>query len=242
MRIISNNPIFQLIVLLGTTLLLFSCSESPLNKSTNEGINEGIIEYKLTYPNLDSSDIGLNLLPQKMTLKFKGDYYRVESEGGMGLFVTGYVTNTKTKKMDYFLKIISSKIASRFKPEGIKHLHRDFPSFRLEKLDSTRTICGYKCKGKRVIYYSNIVNDHFIWYTNEIGITDPNWCAPFKDISGVMMSYQVQQSGLVVNFEAEKVYSDSIPDKEFHVPLEYKIVSNQQLIRKMEEAFIGFEY
>ena len=201
-----------------------------------------MIEYKITYPNLDSNDIGLNLLPQKMIFKFKDNKYRIHSEGGMGLFVTGFISNNEEKKMDYFLKMISAKFVSRFNTKGLKHLHEDFPAYRLDPIDSSRTIAGLHCKGTKVVYYSNVVSDHEIWYTDQIELTEPNWCSPFKNIPGVMMSYQVQRSGLVIRFEADKISQDSIPDSEFRVPLEYKAVSNKKLVRKLEEAFIGFEY
>ncbi len=38
------------------------------------------------------------------------------------------------------------------------------------------------------------------------------------------------------------IISDSLDINEFNVPLNYKVISNKALIRKMEEVFGGFEY
>jgi hypothetical protein len=56
------------------------------------------------------------------------------------------------------------------------------------------------------------------------------------------MEYQIQRNGLVIDFKANKIISDSLDINEFNVPLNYKVISNKALIRKMEEVFGGFEY
>jgi hypothetical protein len=222
---------------------LISCSgDENENYIAPGALNEGTIEFDVSYPYLDSNDIGLNLLPQKMLMKFKDGKYRIESEGGMGLFLTGYISDSKKKQMDYFLKIISSKFVSRFNDKGLKKLHKEFPAYRMEELDSTIEIAGYTCRGVKIIYYSNVVSDHNIWFTNEINLPESNWCNPFPDIKGVLLAYQVQRNGLVIDFKASRIINDSISDNNFKVPLDYRVISNRALIRKMEEAFIGFEY
>tara|TARA_B100000508_G_scaffold138392_1_gene134436 strand:+ start:28253 stop:29026 length:774 start_codon:yes stop_codon:yes gene_type:complete len=234
--------VLRLLVFALVLVSLVSCESDDNSASGGKGISQGTIVYNVTYPYLDSNDIGLNLLPQSMELTFKDGFYRVESVGGMGLFVAGYVSNNKEKKMDYFLKVISSKFVSRFNEKGVKKLHKDFPSYQLKKLDSTRVIAGYECQGYRVSYYSNIVQDHNVWVTRDINIPGMNWCSPFPKVKGVMLGYQVQRSGLVIDFSADVVRNDSISMESFKIPIKYKVISNKALVRKMEEAFIGFDY
>jgi hypothetical protein len=232
------------IVIACFSVTFFSCSQEDDHQHhpVPGAVSEGSIEFNVTYPYLDSNDIGLNLLPSTMTMVFKNNKYRVESTGGMGLFLTGYVSDNDKKQMDYFLKIISQKFISRYSAKGLKSLHKDFPSYRLETLDSTRTIAGMECYGYKVVYYSNVVGDHYIWATDQIDLVGSNWCNPFPQIPGVMLAYQVQRSGLVINFEASKFTPSKLSDADFKTPLDYKVISNRALIRKMEEAFIGFEY
>lgn len=235
------NGIAISVLLLALTFV--GCNNNNNHSDVPENApKEGHIEFDVTYPYLDSNDIGLNLLPHKMDLHFKDNKYRVESVGGMGLFAMGYVSDNDIQHLDYFLKIISNKMASRFNSKGIKKLNREFPAFQMKEIDSTRVIAGYKCRGHKIIYYSNVVDDHIIWETNELDLTNSNWFTPFPKIKGVMLAYQVQRNGLVVNFEASKVHTDTIDPNIFKIPLEYKIIPNRELIRKMEEAFIGFEY
>ena len=222
--------------------LLFSSCSALIEGSSDDDLEEGQIIYKISYPYVDSNDIGLNLLPKEMTLTFKGDHYKAESIGGMGLFAAGFISDNKEKTMDYFMKVISSKYASRFTNKGVKRFHSNFPSYRLEKLDTTRNIAGMDCNATRVIFYNNIVSDYIIWHTDQIKLKNSNWCSPFPTISGVLMEYQVQQEGLVLKMTANSVQRDSISPDYFKVPLDFKIVSNQTLTRKMKEAFMSFDY
>ncbi len=205
-------------------------------------MQQGHIIYDISYPYLDSNDIGLNLLPREMTLTFKGDMYKTESIGGMGLFAAGFVSNNEEKTMDYFMKIISSKYVSRFTEKGVKRFHHDFPRYRLEELDTTRSIAGMNCASTKVIFDNNVVSDYIIWHTNQIKLKNSNWCSPFPMISGVLMEYQVQRQGLVLKMTANSIQSDSISLDQFKVPLDFNIVSNKTLTRKIKEAFMSFDY
>ncbi len=222
-------------------LTLASCSEIKSRIGDNK-INQGTITYKITYPYLDSNDIGLNLLPDKMTLTFLNNMYKTESVGGMGLFSAGFVSNTDEQTVDHFMKVISSKYVSRFSPKGLKKFYEGFPSYRLEPLDTTKKVAGFNCNATRVVFYNNIISDYIIWHTKEIGIKDFTWCSPFPAIDGVLMEYKVQQEGLVLNLQAEQLIMDSVSTDAFKVPLDYTVVSNETLIRKIEEAFVSFDY
>lgn len=233
---------YRVIFLLLTIATLTSCEEETKSVFNKNGITEGAINYNVTYPYLDSNDLGLNILPKTMDFSFKNHMYRIESVGGMGLFAAGYVSNNTEKNMDYFLKMISSRFVSRFNVKGVKKLHKEFPAFRLEKIDSSKTIAGYKCSGYKVVYYSNVVQDHNIWFTTDINIPDVNWCSPYAEIEGVLLEYQLQRDGLVINFKANSVSNKKIDDELFSIPVNYKVIPNRALVRKMEEAFMGFDY
>ena len=233
---------YRLLLIILIVVSFSSCEQESKSVFNENGITQGIIEFNISYPYLDSNDLGLNILPKTMEMTFKDNTYKIESIGGMGFFVGGYISNNDKKEMDYYMKMMSSKFVSRFNEKGVKKLHKDFPGYRLDKLDSIREIAGYKCEGYRVVFYSNVVKDHNIWFTTDINVPGANWCSPFPKVDGVLMEYQVQRSGLVINFSASKVISDSIDVEEFKIPLKYKVIPNKVLIRKMEEAFGGFDY
>lgn len=174
---------------------------------------------------------------------FKDDVYRLESVGGMGLFAAGYISHTRDRKMDYFLKVVSQKFVSRFTEKSIKNFNKEFPAFRTEPvLDSVREIAGVQCVGTKIIFFNNPVDDYIVWHTDQIALTKSNWCNPFHKIDGVLMEYMIQSNGLVMRLKATEIIHDTIKPHEFRIPVDYKVVSNKTLMRKMEEAFIGFEY
>ncbi len=222
-------------------LLLSACNDFNQSQKDSEG-KFGKIIYHVSYPYLDSNDIGLNLLPDKMTLTFSGNQFKSESVGGMGLFAAGFISHNDNKTVDHFMKVISSKYVSRFSEKGIKTFYQDFPSYRLESLDSTKKIAGYNCEGTKVLFYNNKISDYVIWSTTELGLTNYNWCSPFPSIEGVLMEYKVQQEGLVLAVKALSIETDSVDMDEFKVPLDYNVVSNRTLKRKIKEAFVSFDY
>ena len=166
----------------------------------------------------------------------------MESIGGMGLFAAGYVSNIENRTMDYFMKIVSAKNVSRFTEKTIKFFNQDFPAFRTENVDSTRVIAGYTCKGQRIVFFDNPVPDYTVWYTDDINLKNSNWCNPFNKIDGVLLEYMVQSNGLVMKLSAANVRAEIIKPDELRIPTDYKIVSNKLLMRKMQEAFMGFDY
>ena len=222
--------------------LLSSCESKQSVNVTTDNITEGVLEYVMEYPYLDSNDIGLKLLPESMVLTFKDDKYRSETVGGMGLFVAGFVSDNENKVMDYYMKMLSTKYITRFTTKGVEKFNSKFPAFRTEKLDATKTIAGLKCYGVKIIFYDNPVDDYVVWYTKDIKMSQPNWCNPYKSIDGVLMQYTVQREGLVARMTATNLILDKITVNEMKLPLDYKVVSNKKLIRKMEEAFLGFDY
>jgi len=112
--------VHKIILLLLTVLFLTSCEGEKKSVFNENGITEGVINYTVSYPYLDSNDLGLNILPKSMDFTFKNNKYRIESIGGMGLFAAGYVSDNEKLEMDYFLKMISSKFVSRFNEKGVK--------------------------------------------------------------------------------------------------------------------------
>ena len=53
-------------------IMMNSCTEE---KEFHKDVDQGIIEYEVTYPDLDSTDIMLEMLPDKMIVKFKKDKF-----------------------------------------------------------------------------------------------------------------------------------------------------------------------
>lgn len=181
--------------------------------------------------------LGVNMLPTDMTLLFKGDKYKVEINSGLNTIKMGFVSDGSQKKLDYFLKIINQRFISRFNAKGIRHLNQRFPAYRLIPTENQRIIAGYTCREYRVHFFSNFAPDYTLYAAENINIKDPNWCTPYPKVDGLMFSYRLQFEGLVMHLEARKVIKKLVKDGEFSLPTDHKIITNPQIVRRMEELF-----
>jgi hypothetical protein len=219
--------------------VLFLFTQTSCDRSVVKGdvLSEGIIEYDITYPVLDTGLLGVNMLPSIMTLTFKNDRYKVEISSAMGTISMGFISDGSAEKLDYYLKIINQRFISRFNSKGIRHLNQRFPAYNLVPADTMKEIAGYDCKGYKVHYFSNFAPDHMVYFTDNIRIKNPNWCTPYPKISGILFSYRMQYEGLVMHLEARKVKAIEVKDSDFNLPTDYKVIANPQIVRRLEELF-----
>jgi hypothetical protein len=200
-------------------------------------LSEGVIEYDITYPTLDSGLLGANMLPSTMILTFKDDKYKLETGGQYRPISLGFVSDGRSEKLDFFIKIINQRFISRFNKKGIRHLNQRLPPYMTEVLPDTAMIAGYECTGYRINYFSNFAPDYDLYTTPNIKIANPNWCTPYPKIEGVMLQYRLQYEGLVMQLKAVKVKAVKVKDADLDSPKDYKIISNPQIVRRLEELF-----
>ncbi len=105
----------------------------------------------------------------------------------------------------------------------------------LIQTNETKVIAGYTCKKMKVIPLDKKTAPFDIYYTDELDIKDPNFTTPFYKIPGVLMEYQLEKFGLEIKFTAKSVKQVPVDDKCFHVPHEYRKVSEKEMKRIFED-------
>ena len=78
--------------------------------------------------------------------------------------------------------------------------------------------------------------------TQYVDIKNSNWCNQYKDVDGVLLQYEVEQYGLVMNFKAEQYHGTKIDKSAFKVPAEFKEVSLEKMLYEMQEIFSTLNY
>ena len=63
----------KLLLVLLVVFSLASCKQKTESVFYKDGISEGIIEFSVSYPYLDSNDLALKMLPNKMEMTFGKD-------------------------------------------------------------------------------------------------------------------------------------------------------------------------
>ncbi len=213
--------IFILIIL----FLSFSCDTA---KQAND-FTEGEITYEISYLQNNLENIETSLLPKKMTLTFNSNYSLTKIDGFMGLFSISLISEFNNSKDITMVKFFDNKyvhycdkneVSSIFEYMNIKNIKTNN--------QTTSDYLGFDAKTAQV--FEKGLEPYNIYFTDEIGVSDPNRNNPFRDINGVLLEFQLQLLQLRMNLTAKKVEQKTVTNDVFTVPDEYTTVSRESII------------
>jgi GLPGLI family protein len=199
------------------------------------GITEGVIEYDITYPKMDSNNMMASGMPDKAYLRFKNNNMSNDMSAVMGLVSITYISNNDSNKVEQRLTLFGKKYASSIPADYLEKMNGSYLS-SIEKGKTTSEIAGYKCKEAIVKLTSG--EEIKVFYTNDIGIKSPNWSNPYATIDGVLMDFQMERYGVVMRLRATSVLAQKVEDEAFKVPAdstEFKLISIEELGKILEE-------
>ena len=200
-----------------------------------QDIDEGIIEFDITYPNNEAGELLAAFLPDEMTLKFKNDKTVGTFSAGMGVFKATMISDPNNKTVLQLFKVLKEKYVHEFDSAQIKFLFSEINEPKITFVDETKVIAGYSCKKAIVTFKDNIKEEFSVYYTNEIAIKNSNWFTPFYEIDGVLLEYQVRKYNYEMRLIAKEVISEEIDDAEFEIPEGYLDVGASEMERILEQ-------
>ena len=219
-------------------LLLFSgCGQETNGESSVEIIEEGKIVYSLSYPQFESDNIFTSMFPKEMSFKFKDNNTRNELKTSMAVFSTSLLANSKEKKVTHLVRIANKYSGLEMDSVEIMEEYGKKPDgMKITPTDSIKEIAGYKCKHAHITFENDTSKYFDVFYTNEIGLDNPNWCTPFYEIKGVLMEAQVTQFNMDMHMIATSVVAEEYPDEDFTITKEYQPIT----IEEMADIFQSF--
>ncbi len=220
--------------LLGGILIIYILLVTGCKETDPTFISEGKIEYDVTV--IDQTSSMANMIPNKMTVKFKNDKSSATMSAGMGLFSSSFISDPETKTQIICLKLLNKKMVSVQNEYDILKEINDFPcEFIMTK--ETKFIAGYKCMKVHVKPKEAEVKDFDIYYTKGLNLKNPNFATIFHKIDGVLMEYQIKKMGFELRFTANSVTSEQVDDEVFMYTSAYKKISTSE----MNEIFNGLQ-
>ena len=177
---------FVVIVLI--FILLGSCKKIQ----HKDRIKEGYIEYNIEYLDESLDSFMKGLLPKKMTIKFKNNNTINKIEGFSGIVSFTHIQNYKERKNITLVKVLNKKYKYVEKINDKSLFFEELPGMKIEELDTTLTICGFKSKKAKVTLPDTNIEPFDIYYTNDIIINNVNAQTPFKSIDGVLLGFQIK--------------------------------------------------
>jgi GLPGLI family protein len=202
---------------------------------TTDKVSEGIIQYDITYPGAESDDLMAGLMPSEMKLHFKEGKTCGELSAGMGMFTTALLSFPDKKLLTQTVKIMNKKFMHTSDSKQVEGLITKQPKMNIEFVPDTKVIAGYTCK-KAIITIPETKEKYEVYYTRDIKVKNPNWFTPFREIDGVLMEYKVKQYNVEMKFTAKNVMKETVDEKLFEVPNDYKNISQKE----MDDMFMSF--
>lgn len=223
-----------LILLVGTGAFLYFYKDGELFRKILGGknIREGVIEYDITYPKLDPNNMMVSGLPNKAYLRFKNNNTVNDMSGMMGLISITYIAELSNKSVAQTLTLINKKYVSDISSDEMQHLNDSYLN-KIEPGKNIQNIAGFNCK-EAIISLQNGETIH-VYYTNDIGIMNPNWSNPYTKIDGVLMDFQMERYGIAMHLKAKQVLVQKIDDSAFQISDDHKKIPFSELEKILQE-------
>jgi hypothetical protein len=221
MKTIIKRSIMTFILVPGISVMMMA--EKPF---------EGIINYKISYPDSKFTEAQLAMFPKIMTISVKGSKSRTEMNvgGGTTVEITDYVAKTKIA----LINMMGQKYAIKQTAEEIEKENADLAKGEVNVTDETKNIAGYTCK--KAIVTSNedgVKSTLEVWFTEELGGKDQNFDNPlYKDINGVMLEFTLKTPQATMKFSATSIEKKSVSSKDFEIPADFTLTTQDELRSK----------
>lgn len=193
---------------------------------------EGVVTYKISYPDSKFTEAQLNMFPKMMTVSVKGAKARTEMNVGGGVVteILDYISKTKIA----LINMMGQKFAIKQTAEEIEKENAGQAKGIVTVTNESKNIAGYNCKKAIVTTDDDGVKTTFeVWFTDEIGGKDANFDNPvYKDINGVMLEFTSKTPQANMKFTATSVEKKAVSPKDFEIPADYTLTTQDELKSK----------
>jgi hypothetical protein len=221
-------------------LLVTACSQISNNVFESKP-SEGIIKYKISFPEVSDESITATLLPDQMTYAFTPTSFASNFETAGGVFKNRIVANRDNKTVDHQLKVFRKKIQTKMRETDVNQMLAEYPKAAIIRTNQTDTIAGYFCKKALIVFEDMGIEEIEVYYTDQIKMESPNWCTQYHEIEGVLMAYEIEEFGIRMRLEAEEVKTPLENLELLQAENEYSEITREMMDIELEQLVETFE-
>ena len=222
-----NKPLFLLLIAV-FTLVITNCSK-------HKKIDEGTIEYAITYPCLEKSNNSLMFfLPKKMIMTFKDNCFKNKFIFSNPNSKLEAISDCNKKEITLAFGYGKNMKFTKLDSTNIEVLLNDLPKYsRLNnETDSivfldNKSLSFHTISSKSDSVFNTVT-------TKEIAIKNINWCTPFYEIDDVMLEYNLIQYGIEMKFKAEKISSYKINEDFLKIDDGYEFLGIKKYLKEVK--------
>jgi hypothetical protein len=193
---------------------------------------EGVITYKISYPDSKFSESQLAMFPKILTVSIKGTKSRTDLQ--MSGMSTVEITDYTDKTSVSLISMMGQKYAIKKTTAEIEKEIAESGKSTVELSEETKVIAGYTCKKVVVTVNDDGVKTTYeAYYTSELGNKLANFNNPlYKDIDGALLEFSMKNQEVSMKFTASAVEKKSIASKDFEIPSDYTLTTQDELKSK----------
>jgi GLPGLI family protein len=193
---------------------------------------DGVITFKISYPDSKFSEAQLNMFPKLMTVSIKGSKARTEMNvgGGTTVEIVDYMSKSKIA----LINMMGQKYAIKQTTAEIEKENEGQAVGTVNITNETKNIAGYNCKKAIVTTDDDGVKTTFeVWFTEEMGGKEANFDNPmYKNIPGVMLEFLLKTPQVNMKLSATSIEKKSVAAKDFEIPSDYTLTTQEELRTK----------
>lgn len=189
---------------------------------------KGVISYKITFTGADIPAEMQSFMPKLLKTSFNGIWTKTEMLGGA--YKTISIKNGEEKSVVTLIDMMGNKVGFKATEQDITEELSENPDVKVEVTNETKEILGYECK-KAIITMNKDGQDTrlTVYFTDALGTNSNYFDQPeFKEIEGIMLEFQMASPEFTMNFTASSIEDKKVPESEFEIPAEYKMMSKEE--------------
>ena len=190
---------------------------------------EGQIKFSISYEQSRVGGYSTTILPREMIVEFSNDMVKNTIEGGLGFFSLVNISDIRNYQNTTWLKFIDKKYIYEGGKKESSCCFGMLDGMKLEFTDDIKEIAGLECMHAVARFPDNGIEPFDIWYTEELGLYNPNGNTPFKDIPGVLLEFNTLMGNTNMHMVATGFDAQHIPQKHFQPPKNYRPVSKAEM-------------
>mgnify|MGYP006883396710 CR=1 FL=1 len=216
----------SILLILGTALFV-SC--------TKEKIPEGEIHYAISYPHNELKGMVEHIMPEEMTLTFKGTKIRSQIARGK-IFQTEVVSNESDQSIEMRLDFGDKMFYCILDKDDVATLKESQPKYMLNATGTEDSVAG--CWGKEyTIKREGDIKLDNAWFTEDLVPQEAYFYSSYAGIVGVPLVFDIERYGIIMHLEATGFTRREVKDEEFTRSSELSEISFDQYEKEVQELF-----
>lgn len=207
----------------------------------NHKIKAGSIVYSVDYPKHKNNAFLYNILPKETEVDFQDGVIRHDISQA-NLFNIMLI-DCNQKKLEVYHQYGDDSYNISLSENELTEMQKKLPRYKILIKSDTRIIAGLTAR-KAIAVNQDLADERVeLWYTEDLGIPNPNWYNPYHGVPGVLLEYTIEQFGIKMKYSAIKFTEKKVNQtaEKLSIPIKGSTLNYQEYSNKMVDIFQSFQ-